>query len=511
MAGVDNMIEIGENITYKEIVKIAKGEKMKLSEKAKEKIKESRKIVEDYYKEGRALYGITTGIGELANVLLSKEEAKIFPEKLILSHSGGAGKILSKEVVRAAIASRLSSISKGYSGVRVEVIEFIMEMMNRGITPVMYEASVGASGDLAPFAQAMLVPLGKGKAFYKGKLMKGEEALREAGLKPINYELKDGLAVINGSSLITGISCLVIEKTRNLIKNSEIAGSISFEALNAVMKAFEKEIFEARGFKGAILSAENIRKLMKGSYLYKKQYRVQDAYSIRSTPQVVGALRDALEYLEKQVNIELNGAADNPLFINKEGEKYFTGANFQGTPIALPLEMVKVGLVNLSVLSERKVNRLVNENLSNGLPGFLVAKKGLNSGIMIPQYTAAYFVNQNRTLVYPSSVGSIPTAADQEDFVSMGTNTAINSLEIIKNCEYVVAIEFLANRQALELRLNIEDKEIGEGVRIAYDFLKSRIKFIEEDRVLSEDIEKLKGIVEKGELIKEVEKKIKLN
>ncbi len=494
------MIEIGKRIGYKEIVRIAEGEEMKLSEGAKEKMRKSRKIVEDYYKEGRALYGVTTGIGELANVLLSKEEARIFPEKLILSHSGGAGKILSKEVIRAAIASRLSSISKGYSGVRVEVVEFIIEMMNRGITPVMYEASVGASGDLAPFAQAMLVPLGRGKAFYKGKLMDGNEALKKAGLEPIEYELKDGLAVINGSSLITGIACLVVDKGINIIENAEIAGAISFEALNAVMRAFEKEIFETRGFRGAIISAEKIRKLMRGSELYTNPRRVQDAYSIRSTPQVIGAVRDAIGYLKEQVEMELNGAADNPLFIDKKGEKYFTGANFQGTPIALPLEMVKVGLVNISVLSERRLNRLINENLNDGLPGFLVGRAGLNSGIMIPQYTAAYFVNKNRVLAYPASVGSIPTAADQEDFVSMGTNTAINALEIVENTEYVIAIEMLAGRQALELRLRKEKRKIGKGVKKAFEFLSKEIEFIEEDRVLSDDIEKLKKIVEKGEI-----------
>ncbi len=492
------MIEIGERMDYKKIVRIANGESMKLSEKAKERIRNSRKIVEDYYKQGRALYGVTTGIGELANVLLSKDEAKIFPEKLIFSHAAGAGKILDKEVVRAAIASRLSSISQGYSGVRVEVIEFIIEMLNRGITPVMYEASVGASGDLAPFAQAMLVPIGKGKAFYKGELMSGKQALEKAGLKPINYILKDGLAVINGSSLITGIACLILDKGINIIENAEISGAISFEALNAVTKAFEKEIFEARGFKGAIISAEKIRELMKGSDLYVNQKRIQDAYSIRSTPQVIGAVRDAFNYLRQQVEIELNGAADNPLFIDKQGEKYYTGANFQGTPLALPLEMVKVGLVNISVLSERRLNRLINENLNDGLPGFLVVKKGLNSGIMIPQYTAAYFVNRNRVLAYPASVGSIPTAADQEDFVSMGTNTAINLLDIVNNTEYVIGIELLAARQALELRLKKENRQIGQKVEKVFGFLKEQIDFIEEDRSLSEDIFILKNIVKKG-------------
>ncbi|MEK6888461.1 MAG: aromatic amino acid lyase, partial [Candidatus Aenigmatarchaeota archaeon] len=415
------------------------------------------------------------------------------------------GEPASIEDSRAAIVSRINVLCKGVSGVRLEVVEFLTEMINRYVTPVMCKTSVGACGDLAPLAQAMLVPMGEGEAFYNGKKMTGLAALTATELKPINYGIRDGLAVINGSNLITGMASLEVYDSDILIKTSEIAAAMTFEALKAVTMAFDDEILRLRGFTGGIACAENIRRLIEGSKILVKQERVQDAYSIRSTPQVVGTIKDSLNYTRKQVEIELNAGADNPLFVPKEnGYRYLAGANFQGTPIALPLEMLGTGVAILSVISERRINRLLNPNLNIGLPGFLIKGAGLYSGIMIPQYTAASLVCENRMLCTPTAIGSIPTAADQEDFVSMGTNTAIKTRKIINNTSYVIAIEFLAAAQALDLRGGTP----GKGVKAAYELIRKYVKFLDKDRPLYPDIEAIAKLVREGEILKAVEKEI---
>jgi histidine ammonia-lyase len=301
---------------------------------------------------------------------------------------------------------------------------------------------------------------------------------------------------------MTGMAALEICDSDILVKTSEIAAAMTFEALKAVTMAFDDEIFQLRGFPGGIKCAENIRRLIEGSEILVKQERVQDAYSIRSTPQVIGTVKDALEYTRNQVEIELNAGADNPLFVPKDGGyRYLSGANFQGTPIALPLEMLSAGITTVSVISERRINRLLNPNLSVGLPGFLIKGAGLYSGIMIPQYTAASLVCENRVLSTPAATGSIPTAADQEDFVSMGTNTAIKAKKIIDNTFYVVAIELLAAAQALDLR----GGKPGKGVKAAYDTIRRYVSFLDEDRPLYPDIEKVKELVKSGEILRNVE------
>lgn len=501
------MLELdGKGLTIEKLAEIARGKaEITIAQESKEKIRKSRKVVETMFEKREPAYGTTTGIGELANVILTPEQAQEFSKYLIYSHAGGYGEPVSEENVRAAIASRINVLCKGVSGVRLEVVEFIAEMINRGVVPVMYPASVGACGDLAPLAQAMLVPMGEGEAYYEGERVPGKEALEKAGLKPIKYEIRDGLAVINGSQLIAGMGALEIFDSDVLIKTSEIAAAMSFEALKAVTKAFDEEILRLRGFPGGIECAENIRRLIEGSKILVKQERVQDAYSIRSTPQVTGAVKDALKFARSQVEIELNGGADNPLFVPKEnGYRYLTGANFQGTPVALPLELLGTAITTLSVLSERRINRLVNPNLNAGLPGFLIKGAGMYSGIMIPQYTAASLVCENRVLSTPAATGSIPTAADQEDFVSMGTTTAIKTRKIIDNAAAVIAIELLAAAQALDLR----GGEPGKGVKAAYDVIRKYVKFLDKDRPLYPDIEKLAALVKSGEILKAVENEI---
>ncbi len=496
----------GETLTVEKLEKIGReNARIKLSEEAKEKIGESRKIIDRMVDNKEVVYGVTTGVGELANVFLNREEATKLSTYMVLSHASGYGEAVKEEESRAAIASRVNTLSKGISGVRLEVVEKIVEILNKGVTPVMYPASVGACGDLAPLAQAMLVPIGRGEAFYKGERMPGADALKKAGIEPIDYSTRDGLAVINGSQLTTALGALAVYDSERLIKTAEIAAAMTFEALKAVTMAFDERILKARGFEGGIESAENIRRLIKGSEILGKQERVQDAYSIRSTPQVVGAVKDSLKFVRKQIEIELNGGADNPLFIpdGKDGA-YLTGANFQGTPIGLPLEMLGAGITVLGVMSERRVNRLVNKNLNVGLPGFLIEGAGMFSGMMVPQYTAASLVCRNRTLCTPAITGSIPTAADQEDFVSMATNTAIKTREIIDNTSAIIAIELLAAAQALDLR----GGEPGKGVKAAYKVVRKYVDFLSEDRPLYPDIEKLAEVVRSGEILEAVEKAI---
>ncbi|MHA1675642.1 MAG: HAL/PAL/TAL family ammonia-lyase [Candidatus Njordarchaeales archaeon] len=496
----------GESLTIEKLVDIARnGAKIQISRKSEKEILKSRDIVENMFKNKEVAYGTTTGIGELANVILTPEQARKFSRYLIYSHAGGYGKPVDKDSVRAAITARLNTLCKGISGIRLEVVKFIAEMLNRDITPVMYPASVGACGDLAPLAQAMLVPIGEGEAFYKGKRLSGKEALKKVGLKPIKYEIRDGLAAINGSQLICGMGALEIFDADIIIKTSEISAAMSFEALKAVLMAFDDDLLRIRGFEGGRECAENIRKLVRGSKILGKQERVQDAYSIRSTPQVVGAAKDALKWIRKQIEIELNGGADNPVFIPKEkGGKYIAGANFQGTPIALPLELLGISITTLSVITERRINRLVNPNLNMGLPAFLIKGAGIYSGIMIPQYTAAFLVNENRILSTPAATGSITTEDEQEDFVSMGTNTVIKTRKIIDNTAAIIGIELLAAAQALDLR----GQEPGIGVKAAYNLVRKYVKFLDKDRPLYPDIEILAKLVKEGKFVEVVEKKI---
>ncbi|MCD6522403.1 MAG: histidine ammonia-lyase [Candidatus Diapherotrites archaeon] len=493
----------GKTLTVEKIVRIARWkERIEIDESTKERIKRSRETVEKLFEKKVAVYGTTTGIGELADVILTEQQAREFQKYLVYSHAAGYGEPVEEEYVRAAITARINTLCKGISGIRTEVVEKMIEIMNRGITPVMYPASVGACGDLAPLAQAMLVLIGEGEAFYNGERMEGKDALRKAGIEPIRFEIRDGLAAINGSQLITGMAALEIYDADVITKTSEIAAAMSFEALKAVTMAFDERILKARGFPGGIKSAENIRRLIEGSEILVKQERVQDAYSIRSTPQVVGTVKDIIAFVKKQVEIELNGGADNPLFF-PDGV-YLTGANFQGTPIALPLELLGIGITTVSVISERRLNRLINPNLNQGLPAFLIEGAGMYSGIMIPQYTAAFLVNENRVLSTPAAIGSIPTAADQEDFVSMGMNTALKTKKIIDNTAAVVAIELLAAAQALDFR----GGEPGKGVKAAYDEVRKYVKFLGEDRPLYKDIERLSKVVKQGRILKAVESEI---
>ena len=498
----------GGNLEIEDVVKVARyNEQIEIPEEAMERVKKCRDIVERKIEERAVMYGVTTGIGELSEIVLSPAEVEKFQRYLIYSHAAGYGDPVAIPDVRAAILSRINVLLHGHSGCRPIVVKTLAEMLNKGVTPVMCQkGSVGASGDLSPMAQMALVLIGEGEAFYKGKRMSGKEAMEAAGIPTIIFKARDGLSVINGSNVITGIGSLEIYDAERWLKTQEIAAAMTLEALNANMLAYDERIHKARGYPGAVASAENIRRLVKDSELLRqKGKRVQDAYSLRSTPQVVGSAKDAFQFAKKMFNIELSGVGDNPIFFEDDGGTVITGANFQGTPLAFGLELLGTAVTTVCALSERRTNRLMNPHLSMGLPAFLTKGAGMFSGLMLSQYTAGSLVCENRVLSHPAATGSIPAAADQEDFVSMGMTTAIKTRQILENANAVVAIELMAGAQALDFRKPLKP---GKGVQVAYDIVRKYVEHLEEDRPIYDDINRLTAVVKSGEILDEVEKAI---
>jgi histidine ammonia-lyase len=502
------LIVDGRNLTVEKVVAVARlNDRVELHPEAKKRIEKCRALLEDKIRKREIMYGVNTGIGELSEVVLTPEQVEKYQRYIIYSHAAGYGKPLPEEIVRAAILSRISCHCHGHSGLRPVVTETLIELLNKGVTPVMCEkGSVGACGDLSPMAQMALVPMGEGEAFYKGERLPGAEALKRAGIKPIVLHARDGLAMINGSNFIAGLGALEIHDASRWLKNSEIAAAMTLEVVNANMKAFDERLHKVRGYPGALECAENIRRLTEGSELLAKlgKKKVQDAYSLRSTPQVVGAARDALKWTRYMIEIELNNAADNPVFFPEE-QLVLTGANFQGTPQALALELLGTAVTTVAVISERRLNRLMNPHLSVGLPAFLTKGAGMFSGMMLSQYTAGALICESRVLSHPAATGSIPAAADQEDFVSMGWTTALKTRQIIDNAQAVVAIEMMAGAQAVDFRAPLNP---GKGVRAAHEVIRKHVAHLEEDRPLYGDINKLKEVVQSGEILEAVEKAV---
>ena len=480
--------------------------KIKLSHDSIARIKNCRAMVEKKIKNKEIVYGINTGIGEFSEKVLNDNQLEDFQKYLIYNHSAGIGEAAPLDYVRGAMLGRVNVHAKGNSGCRLEITETLIEMLNKQVTPfVCQKGSVGACGDLAPMAQIALVLLGEGKAYYKGHLLDGKEALEKANIKIPGLKARDGLAVINGSNLLTAMSGLFCHDLQNVIKHAEIAASMSLDALLANLKPYDKRIHVLRGFNGSIKTAHAIRKILKGGDLINDKIttKVQDAYSLRSTPQVIGAVHDALIYGIKQVEIELNGVGDNPIFI-PEDDIQLSGANFQGTPVSLPMDMMGAALTMICVLSERRLNRLNNPALSSNLPPFLTKGAGMFSGLMLSQYTADTLIVEQRILSSPASIQSIPAAADQEDFVSMGMNTAIKNFQILDNSYGIIGIELMAAAQALDFRKH----KFGLGVNIAKEVIRSQIDFLDEDRPLYNDHNKIKSLVINNDIISSVEKEI---
>ncbi len=494
----------GSSLTIEKLAAIARdGEPLALAPAALERINVCRAMLERKLAAHEIMYGTNTGIGEFSEHLLSDAEVPEFQKYLIYNHAAGIGDPAPIEHVRAALAGRINVHAHGNSGCRPEITLTMVEMLNRGLTPVVCaKGSVGASGDLAPMAQAALLLMGEGEAWFQGERLPGKIAMQRAGIPIPGLQARDGLAAINGSNLLTAISALNLFDMERLLKQAEIAAAMSIEALMGNLKPYNTKLHELRGFKGAITSAANIRNLVAGSDLAsgKIKTKVQDAYSMRSTPQVIGAARDALAYARSQVEIELNGVGDNPIFV-PEQNLTLTGANFQGSPVALPMDMAGAALTMICVLAERRLNRLTNPALSGGLPSFLAHNPGFYSGLMLSQYTADHLIVEQRILSAPASIQSIPAAADQEDFVSMGMNTALKNTQILDNAYGVIGIELMAAAQALDFR----EFKPGIGVAKAREVIRRHVAHLEVDRPLYSDHNTMKALVKSGEILREVE------
>jgi histidine ammonia-lyase len=497
----------GKSLTIEKLVAISRyNEKVELAPEPLEAIKKCRAMLETKLKAGEIMYGTNTGIGDLSEVILSDEEIEQFQKYLIYAHSAGIGEPMPIEYVRGAMATRINVHAKGRSACRPEITLTLIEMLNKGVTPVVCKkGSVGACGDLAPMAQIALLMLGEGEAFYQGERLPGRAALEKAGIQIPGLKVRDGLALINGSNFITAISALQLYDINRWLKQAEIACAMTLTALIANLKPYDLRVHQERGFSGAIRSAKAIMKLLEGSDLFTGKFktRVQDAYSMRSSPQVIGTAHDAVRWAREQVEIELNGVSDNPIFLS-EHNLILTGANFQGSPIALPMDTVGAAVTMVCVLSERRLNRLLNPALSFGLPAFLTKNPGMFSGFMLSQYTADTLIVEQRILSTPASTQSIPAAADQEDFVSMGMNTALKNEQILDNAYGILGIEFMAAAQALDLR----NFNFGRGVDVARKVIRKYLPHLEEDRPLYIDHNKMKELVKSCTILEEVENEL---
>jgi histidine ammonia-lyase len=494
----------GSGLTIEKVVQVARhGEPVVLAPAALERIQICREMLEEKLAAREIMYGTNTGIGEFSEIVLSDEQVQQFQRYLIYNHAAGIGDPVPEEAVRAAMLGRINVHAHGNSGCRPEITLTLIQMLNKGVTPVVCQkGSVGACGDLAPMAQLALLLMGEGEAFYQGERLPGHVAMACAGIPVPDLKARDGLAAINGANLMTAISALQLYDMNRWIKQAEIACAMSLEALLANMKPYDVRLHQLRGFTGAIRSAMAIMKVIDGSDLVtgKIKTKVQDAYSMRSSPQVIGAAHDAVAYARSQVEIELNGVGDNPIFL-PEYRLTLTGANFQGSPVSLPMDLVGAAITMVCVLAERRLNRLTNPALSVGLPAFLTKGAGMFSGMMLSQYTADMLIVEQRILSAPASIQSIPAAADQEDFVSMGMNTAIKNGQILDNAYGVLGIEFMAAAQALDFR----DFTPGLGTQTAKKVIRQHVAFLDEDRPLYPDHNAMKALVKSGAILEAVE------
>ena len=504
-----NAIVNGENLQISHIEPVVrKRVKVGLGKDVKEALASVQRIIKKAIDDRKVIYGVTTGFGALSDVFISKGQRKQLQKNIVRSHSAGVGEMFSEECVRAIMLLRINSLAKGNSGVRYHTLKTLIEMLNKGVHPVIPEkGSVGASGDLAPLSHLALVLIGEGKAIYKDKLLTGKQAMKAAGVKLCELEAGEGLALINGTQVMTGVGALVVNDSVKLLKTADIAAGMTLEVLLGSNIELNEKIHRARPHNGQITCAENLRRITKKSEIISSHEdcsRVQDAYSIRCCPQVHGASMDALNYVKKVIETEINSATDNPLIFPETGEIFNNGGNFHGQPVALAMDFLTIALSEIANISERRTERLVNPLLS-GLPAFLIKNPGLNSGMMIAQYTAASLVSENKTLSHPASVDSIPTSANKEDHVSMGTIAARKCRQVLFNVENVIAIELLCAAQALDLFTNLK---AGAGTLEAYKLIRKHIPHLEEDRILSNDIEKMQELVHDGAVLASVEKKI---
>lgn len=498
---MEKVIITGNTLTLEEIAEVCRNYCcVELSQSAVDRILASRKIVDDFVENGDVVYGITTGFGKFSDVSISKDESRLLQKNLIITHAVGAGKPFDTEIVRGIILLRINNLAKGYSGARLETILTMIEMLNKRVHPVVpQKGSLGSSGDLAPLSHMVLPMIGLGIAEYEGKVLTGEEAMKKAGIPVIELTSKEGLALINGTQVMTAVGSLTVYDALNLVKISDIAAALSFEAHHGIVDALDHKVHDVRPHKGQIDTARIMLDLLAESKMTTRQgdIRVQDAYSLRCTPQVHGASKDAINYVKEKVEIEINSVTDNPI-IFPETKEGISGGNFHGQPMALSFDFLGIALAELADISERRLERLVNPALS-GLPAFLVEHGGINSGFMIVQYSAASLVSENKVLSHPASVDSIPSSANQEDHVSMGTIAARKSREIMENVRRVLAMEIMCACQGIDMRGN---KGLGKGTKPVYEAVRKSVPVLTEDRPLYEDINACEELIIDGTLVK---------
>jgi len=501
--------ELGTELTLGALERVARrGGAVTLPPAARTRLEANRGFVEDLLEQGGTVYGVTTGFGRFAATRIAPADVRELQRNLLLSHSVGVGEPLSTEVVRAMLLLRAQSLALGASGVRPVLVEALVALLERGVHPLVpSQGSVGASGDLAPLAHMALVLIGEGEAELGGELLPGREALTRAGLSPLTLEAKEGLALINGTQAMTAQLGLAVLDAGRLLNVAEIAAAMSIEALLGSHAPFDQAVTRLRPHPGAVTTSANMRALLAGSEVVASHAdcgRVQDPYSLRGVPQVHGASRDAVAYVQRVVDVELRSVTDNPLVITDEADgaaRVISAGNFHGQPLALAADFAAIALAELANVSERRVEQLVNPALS-GLPGFLTEHGGLNSGLMVAQYLAAALVSENKVLAHPASVDSIPTSANQEDHVSMGAHACRKLLTVLANVRYVLAVELLAAAQGLDFRAPLRP---GKGAAAAHRHLRSRVPHLGADRYLKPDIEAVHRAVVDGSLLAAVE------
>lgn len=480
----------GNSLTIKEVERVLYGyEEIVIAEASLEKVDASRQVVEKIVAEEQLVYGITTGFGKFSDVLIRSEYVEELQLNLIHSHACGVGEKFPEMVSRAMLLLRANTLLKGFSGVRRELIEMLVKLLNARIHPVIpQQGSLGASGDLIPLAHLAMALLGEGEVAYRGKICPAIEALNAEGIKPITLQAKEGLALINGTQAMTAMGVLAYLEAERLAYQAEFIAAISIEGLQGITDAFDEEVQLARGYQEQVEVARRIRKILEGSRLttHAAELRVQDAYSLRCIPQVFGASWQALAYVRDKLEIEINAATDNPLVFD-ESDKIISGGNFHGQPIALAMDLLKIAMAELANISERRIEQLINPSL-NDLPAFLSPQPGLQSGAMILQYCAASLVSENKTLAHPASVDSIPSSANQEDHVSMGTIASRHAYQIIQNVRQVLAIELICGLQAVDFR-GVD--KMAPITRAIYDEARKVTASISKDRIFSYDIEKV--------------------
>ncbi|HEV2880424.1 MAG TPA: histidine ammonia-lyase [Pyrinomonadaceae bacterium] len=496
------MIELnGQSLSLEQVAEVARGaERVRLASAARARVEAARAVVERIVEEGRVVYGVNTGFGKLSDYSIPRAELRELQLNLVRSHACGVGTPLSADETRAMMLLRANVLALGYSGARTIVVETLIEMLERGVVPVVPEkGSVGASGDLAPLAHLALAVIGEGESFYEGERMASAEALARAGIRPVELEAKEGLALLNGTQALAAVGALALRRAGQLARAADVAGAMSLEALRGTPAAFDARIHDARPHLGQSEAAAHLRHLLRESEIRESHLendpRVQDAYSLRCMPQVHGAARDCFRQARAVVEIETGAATDNPLIFADTAE-LISGGNFHGAPLALQFDYAGIALTHLSNISERRIERLINPDMNEGLPPFLTAHPGTSSGFMIAQVSAVALLNEMKVLAHPATTDNLPTSAGKEDHVSMGMTAALKLRAMVTNAEYVLAIELLAAAEGLEYRAPLKP---GIGVRRAYELVRAHAPRLTRDRALSPDIERLAAAVRRGE------------